>query len=388
MDKYAPGTRASELRLVEIAEPPEDPSLADDIAAGTQGQLDAAATDTFLADALREFQAGHIDQPLWAHALSRVGGDEKLAMPAYLRARATALRVAKRGERSGKPSHRPRTRDGEAKPATTTRGVLAPTNRKYLIWVAGALTGIVLVAVLVAMRAGNGATQQPAVAAPPPRSAPNSTGTGPAHDAAAAPTPKLAEDFVGRMQALKDAGNWNVLVLYAVEWTRKQPENPVAWRELSSGYLKLRQFDDALSAANKAIELAPVDAAMWRNLAQVDMALNDSPAAIAAFERASTLNDQDVVSLVQLGTLNLSLGRVQPAKIAFASALAAQPSDADALCGSASVARLEGRAKDAEAIALQVKDSGGGCRDPKIADSTAVVVKPPAGSKSTVAPRR
>jgi tetratricopeptide (TPR) repeat protein len=63
----------------------------------------------------------------------------------------------------------------------------------------------------------------------------------------------------------------------------------------------LRQFDDALSAANKAIELAPVDAAMWRNLAQVDMALNDSPAAIAAFERASTLNDRDVVGPVQLG---------------------------------------------------------------------------------------
>jgi tetratricopeptide (TPR) repeat protein len=386
MDKYAPGTRASELRLVEIAKPPEDPSPADETAADKQGQTDAAGTETFLLDATREFQAGHVDQPLWAHALSRAGGDEKLAMPAYLRARATALRVAKRDERSRRPSSRARRRDADAKPETKARGMPSPANRKYLIWVAGAITGIVVVAAVVAMRTESGTTkQQPAAATPSPRIAPSVAGSAPRRDAAAS-TSDLAEDFVGRMQALKDKGNWNVLVLYAVEWTRKQPENPVAWRELSSGYLKLRQFDDALSAANKAIELAPVDASMWRNLAQVNMAINDSAAAILAFERASTLNDQDVVSLVQLGTLNLSLGRVQPAKIAFASALVAQPSDVDALCGSASVARLEGRTKDADAIALQVRDSGRGC--PKHEDSAAVLAPTPASSKSTVAPRR
>ena len=198
-------------------------------------------------------------------------------------------------------------------------------------------------------------------------------------------TTQALEDFPRRMQALQAAGNWNVLVLYAVEWTRKQPENPVAWRELSAGYLKLRQFDDAFSAANKATQLAPTDAAVWRNLGQVNVAIDDLVAATAAFERASTLNDQDIVSLVQLGTLNMRFGRLQPAKAAFAKALALRPDDVDALCGNASIARQEGRTKDAEAINLQVK---GSCRDLSSNDITVTAPSRPANSVPVVLPRR
>ena len=53
------------------------------------------------------------------------------------------------------------------------------------------------------------------------------------------------------VQQLKDAGNWNVLVLYASKWTRDQPDNAAAWKELSIGYANLHQFNDAAVAATK-----------------------------------------------------------------------------------------------------------------------------------------
>jgi tetratricopeptide (TPR) repeat protein len=130
------------------------------------------------------------------------------------------------------------------------------------------------------------------------------------------------------------------------------------------GYVKLRQFRDALDAATKAVQLAPGSFLAWQNLGKVNLALQDSAAALAAFERATALNEQDVISLVQAGMLDARLGRLPEAKVAFAKALALSPEDVDALCGATSIAQKEGRLKDAEAMAQQLKTLDGVCRDP------------------------
>ena len=135
-------------------------------------------------------------------------------------------------------------------------------------------------------------------------------------------------NFEARVQELKQAGNWNVLVLYASEWTRKEPTNPSAWHELSVGYAKMRQLDDAFQAAAKAVALAPQDARLWNNL----------------------------------GHVNLSLERLPEAKVAFDHALALLADDPDTLCSAALVAQRQGRASDADALAGQVKGADGGCR--------------------------
>ena len=190
-------------------------------------------------------------------------------------------------------------------------------------------------------------------------------------------------DFAGRLQALKSAGNWNVLVIYAGEWTRAQPENPDAWRELSMGYVRLGQFRDALDAATKAVQLAPGSFLAWQNLGKVNVALQDSAAALAAFERAATLNDQDVISLVQAGKLDARLGRLPEARVAFAKALVLSPEDVDALCGAASIAQKEGRLKDTEALTQQLKSLDGICRDSTTVESMRVAeMNGPARNKS------
>jgi cytochrome c-type biogenesis protein CcmH/NrfG len=129
-----------------------------------------------------------------------------------------------------------------------------------------------------------------------------------------------------------------VLVLYANEWTRKEPKNPIAWRELSVGYANLQQFNDALDAATKAVELSPEDALPWRNLGQI----------------------------------NLTVDRLHEADIAFGRALALNPDDADARCGAALVAQRQERPKDPNAFTRRVGPADGGCFDVSFASAAVV----------------
>jgi cytochrome c-type biogenesis protein CcmH/NrfG len=127
-----------------------------------------------------------------------------------------------------------------------------------------------------------------------------------------------------------------MLVIYATEWTRKQPASGAAWHELSVGYLNLRQFGDALDAAKKAVQVAPNNASLWSDL----------------------------------GRINLTVQRPTEAGIAFDRALALNPNDTDALCGAASAAQQQRRPSDADAFSKRVKP-GEACRD--ATDATSVV---------------
>jgi len=156
------------------------------------------------------------------------------------------------------------------------------------------------------------------------------------------------QELKATVQRLKDAGNWNVFVLYASKWTREEPASAAAWNELSKGYARLHQLDDAVFAATKAAELSPDDVALWRNV----------------------------------GHLNLTLERLPEAGGAFDRVLAASSDDADALCGNALVAHGLGRMKDAFAMAARVKAAGGSCEGLSDGETVAVVVRPPAIAKS------
>jgi len=262
-----------------------------------------------------------------------------------------------------------------------------------MIWAAGAVAILVISSGLFIFQSGGDTTQQASAATPVARANPASTASVRAASAAKkigaqAGAEAPVEDFAARIQGLKDAGNWNVLVLYAVEWTRKQPANPEAWRALSHGYLKLRQLGEALDTATQAVELASGDFLSWQNLGQVNLALQRPAEARAAFEQAAALNDRDVVSLVQGGMLNAQLGRIPEARSAFDKALLVDPNDVDALCGATSIAQKEGRLRDAEALTAQVKSADGRCRDANSGESVRVVISATPKSRAVLSPGR
>jgi tetratricopeptide (TPR) repeat protein len=363
MDVNPLPSRALALEPVEVSTPGGDAARkAGDSSAAAKAKRDLRITtaDEFLAAAAREYQAGNIDQALWRRAADECGDDASLVIAAYLRARATALQLRhKPDERSQIQSRGAGSRQGasdrklESEPSveivsTKLAGVRPQGVRPKVLYLAGAvaaLASVVAVVWLIASPRGSESVHQPIVSAAAP-SANQSTSPTPLGSELPLVSRSGGTDqgdpapaFETTVQQLKNDGKWNVLVLYATEWARKEPNNAAAWYELSVGYAKLRQLEEAFDAATKAVQLSPGDSLFWRNL----------------------------------GHINLAVERLPEAGIAFDRALAVGPDDADALCGVALVAQRQGRPKDADAFTKRVKSVGGSC--PEVSDGeTAVVV--------------
>lgn len=342
--------------------------------------------DTYAQQAAREYAQGHVDQPLWDRALSQAGGDKTAAAAIYVRARGTALRLLDR--------HRDldATRPLPPPPVAET----APSRRKDARAALPRYVVPAAIAAVLLLAGGGGAfyflggdepapVAAPRPAAPPPTaSAPVATPAAPVPVTAAAPVtavpPPAAKSDAGnslaalqaKIQELRDAGNWNVLVLYAVEWTRREPDNAAAWNQLRAGYVYLRQHEDALAAAKKAVQLAPNDAVMWRRLGEVNLDLDDAPGALLAFKEASARDAADVASLQAIGLLATRLGQPQEAKAAFDRALAAQPGDGVTTCLRNGAAQLP-PARDAYTAYRQVSALDAKCRGR--GEGTAVAAK-------------
>jgi tetratricopeptide (TPR) repeat protein len=392
MREYAAGVRSSELSLVDTQAGEEAAAVPPPSAAQAPSE---PIEDRFLAKAREEHAKGHVDSALWARAVAHAGRDEAKALRLYLDTRATAIRVAKRQDKAARKARVVETlsqpdrglelpavaaQAGPSKSARGRSGALA--NRKLVFLAAGVLvSALAIVGVVVLWPASAPAPGSHVAKAATPINVAAGTKSV-AQTAAPTPAPGKAADGVSdavlsQVQALEKEGNWNLLVIYTAEWTRKQPFNPRAWKTLSVGYLKLRQFTEALDAATRATELAPEDSALWQNLGQINLAVPRPAEALAAFQRATALNDKDLVSLAQEGSLNTQLGHLGEAKLAFDKALALNPEDITTLCGSASLAQKEGRTKDAEAIALRVTTLDARCSFPSEGQTVRVASAPP-----------
>ncbi len=344
-------------------------------------ELPAASADDFLAQATKEYEQGHIDPDLWAWASMQAGKDESLVLATYLRVRSTALHRQKRTERLERRERRERRARGERRAQSASDSKAAPERPKQVVAAnaaviggggaklnlrqlgaaAAALVGVAAVVWVIASPGASDPAQQPTASAAtssPARTAPPTpsgklqavvaSAGAKADPGDAVPSPE------SMVEQLKQAGNWNVLVLHASKWTRQQPDNATAWNELSIGYAKLRQFDEAIDAATKAVRLAPDDPLLWRNLGHVNLAVDLLNEAGIAFDRALTLRSDD----------------------------------ADALCGAAMVAQRQGRAKEAEAIARRIKPYDGKCLDASAGETVSVVVGSSAARRRDVSAGR
>lgn len=349
-----------------------------------------ARIDVFAQQAAREYAQGHVDQPLWDRALSQAQGDKTAAAAIYVRARGTALRLLSRDRTFDA------TRPLPPPPPEVDPGERRRVARKaaFVRYRYPALGGLVLLVVAVGsgytlLRGGASAPEAsvaaglatpPAAAAKAPVAAKGvpvaaTTGSAALAAGAAADNAEAANSIAAlqsKIGALRDAGNWNVLVLYSVEWTRREPGNPAAWNQLRAGYMYLRQYDDALGAAKKAVQLAPNDAVLWRRLGEVNVALDDPPAALAALREAVARDATDVASLQSIALLATRLGQPQEAKASLDRALAAQPGDAVTVCLRNGLTQLA-PARDAYTALRQVSAVDAKCHGR--AEGAAVAVK-------------
>jgi tetratricopeptide (TPR) repeat protein len=310
-----------------------------------QPERRAAPADEFLAQAAREYQQGQIDQPLWDITSAQFDHDNTRVVPAYLRIRARELRRIKR---DGPSEERPRT-ESSSKKAPKAAPSRARPPLKYAVAAIGVAVGVALVWLLASLFDGDSKSQSNVVAAAPakpaasPKPAPSKQPVVEKASGPPAPSDSDMKILENKVQALKQAGNWNVMVLYATEWTRKDPDNAAAWTDLSMGYSNLRQHGDALEAAQKAVKLS-----------------------------------QHSRHVRNLGHVYLTLWRFPEARTAFDGILATNADDADALCGAAVAAKGQKQVKEVDAFAARLKSIDAKCDGlidaesaPAVADSTA-----------------
>ncbi len=339
-----------------------------------------AKIDVYAQQAAREYAQGHVDQPLWDRALTQAQGDKTAAAAIYVRARGTALRLLSR-DRSFDATRPLPTQPPEVDPDERRRVARRAAFTRYRY---PALGGLVLLVVAVGSgyyllrgdsdaeaNAAAGAASVPVAAAKAPPAV-RGAAAAPAVAADGAEAAKSLAALQDKIAALRDAGNWNVLVLYSVEWTRREPANPAAWNQLRAGYMYLRQYDDALGAAKRAVQLAPNDPVLWRNLGEVNVALDDPAAALAAFRETVARDPADVAALQSIALLATRLGQPQEAKAALDRALVAQPGDAVSLCLRTGLAQLA-PARDAYTALRQVSAVDGKCHGRS--EGSAVAVK-------------
>jgi tetratricopeptide (TPR) repeat protein len=396
-----------------------DPAPAPDLSIGAGNAAPATAipaiasdmprADRFLAEAIREFEEGRIDDPLWERAVAQAEGDKSSAKGDYLRARAAALQVIQRDNRAERAGLRktpvsaahhspanssPRQRVASGKVHPVGGKNVNDLLRSPMAILAMLISLVVVVTLVIAIWPSNSTVESTAAAGAPggPRSGPP-TRTGKslvASNQAAINTASQdpSQDFMNTIEGLKNAGNWNVVVLQALAWTRKEPKNAAAWNELSIGYINMRQLDDAHAAARMAVEFAPKNALFWRNLGQLNLDLDNPVEALLAFEEATLLNTKDGYSFVQAGILNTRLDRLPEAKLAFTKALALNPDDANARCGVAFVAQKQERPKEVNASAKQARPVNSNCRDLIDKASAAVDLKGPTAFNVAPSPDR
>jgi tetratricopeptide (TPR) repeat protein len=333
-------------------------------------------TDRFMVEAQHQYAEGHLDQPLWDRAFVQANGDKEAAVATYLQARALALKLLDRERRSEKnAAAKMVTKELDAAEQLEDFDVDAALRMGRGGMLAKYRTGIIVGAILAAVAvAGWFAYSQmfakppePVRAAPaaePPKArAPAAAATTSVTIPAAAPRPTGASpELLKKIQELRDAGSANVLVLYLVEWTRKEPANAEAWDQLRAGYAALKQYDDALAAAKKAQELMPDDAQQWRKLGVAYADAGDPVAALKSFEQAVARDDHDAESFTRIGMLNAQLSQLPEAGKAFDRALAISPGDHVAQCMRTAIAPLSSAPKDTYATAKQVKAIDAKCR--------------------------
>lgn len=115
------------------------------------------------------------------------------------------------------------------------------------------------------------------------------------------------------------------LLSKVIEWL---PDKPNAWYHLGVTFEVAREFDQAISAYVRAIELDPKFAHPHSGLGNLYSFLGRYEEAIASFERAVELDPKDAASHNKLGNLYSFLSRYEEAIASFERAAALDPKDA------------------------------------------------------------
>jgi tetratricopeptide (TPR) repeat protein/tRNA A-37 threonylcarbamoyl transferase component Bud32 len=136
----------------------------------------------------------------------------------------------------------------------------------------------------------------------------------------------------------------------AAQLTRLQPKNALPQRILGSIYLGQREYDKALPAFHKALDLKPDDTVVLWDLAQLYFWQEDAAKALEVLDPLTAQPSPKLpVSLNLRGDVYLSMGRLDDAAKDYERIIELRPKDPDAYIGLALVRIKQGKAEEARA---------------------------------------
>jgi tetratricopeptide (TPR) repeat protein len=121
------------------------------------------------------------------------------------------------------------------------------------------------------------------------------------------------------------------LISAAQDEVDASPDDPNAWGQLAAAYAADQDFQQAIPAAEKAVELSGGDDyPPVRTLVSLQIQNNNPDGAIAALSDFTAENPDNADAFLQLGTLADQNGRIQLARLSYQRFLVLNPDDSQA----------------------------------------------------------
>ena len=122
----------------------------------------------------------------------------------------------------------------------------------------------------------------------------------------------------------------------------QQPQSADAWEELASGYAGTGDLPQAISAAQKAVDLAPGDFRRLQTLVSLQVRATQTDAAIVTMQKFTADNPRNAEAFLQLGQLAEEAGRTNLARLSYQAFLRLEPDDPSAEAVKARLSELGG----------------------------------------------
>jgi Flp pilus assembly protein TadD len=153
---------------------------------------------------------------------------------------------------------------------------------------------------------------------------------------------QVLQAFWSKITPLYQLSKWMIMVeLYPSKSTAED------WIKLGNALANDGQYEEAVKALDKAIELSPKDTEVWNNRGIVLAHLKRNKEAIWSFEKATSIDSRNAEAWYNRGMVFCGLERYEDAVISLEKALEIDPQSAIAWHNKGVALRLLGR--DAEA---------------------------------------
>jgi tetratricopeptide (TPR) repeat protein len=142
---------------------------------------------------------------------------------------------------------------------------------------------------------------------------------------------KKGSDFQEKAWGLIQSSDWENLLKHSIKWTRKCPDDYLAFSALGLAYDKLERYEQSLESYASSLQIYDKEPDVWFNYGLACLKLKFYDDAIGALETALYYDPEYVKAMMHLAIAYESKGDFNEALEIYKNALEIRPNDIDIL---------------------------------------------------------